>query len=172
MARRGIVIALTGILLFGGVFILLPALAMQLNDSLSLPRWRVLPFQALGLVLMLTAVFLYAYCASLFSRRGGGTPSPYYPPQQLVASGLFAYSRNPIYVGYVAFLVGVFLLFGHVALLVYTALVAVVIHILIVNWEEPDLRRRFGREYDSYVQVVPRWLGLPRARRSSTDTAE
>ena len=113
MARRGVVIALTGILLFGGVFILLPALA-----------------------------------------------------------GLFAYSRNPIYVGYVAFLVGVFLLFGHVALLVYAALVAVVIHILIVNWEEPDLRRRFGREYDSYVQGVPRWLGLPRSRRSSTNTAE
>lgn len=164
MTRREISIAFTAVLLFGGAFVLLPALAIRLNDALSLPRWRVLPLQALGVPSMLGAVLLYAYGARVFSRQGGGTTSPIRPPERLVATGLFRYSRNPIYVGYVAFLLGLFLLFGHLALLVYTALVAAFIHMLLVFWEEPDLRRRFGPDYEKYTQEVPRWLGLRRRR--------
>jgi protein-S-isoprenylcysteine O-methyltransferase Ste14 len=41
-------------------------------------------------------------------------------------------------------------------------LVAAFIHLLLVLWEEPDLRRRFGSEYDSYCQAVPRWVGRRR----------
>ncbi len=159
MTRR-VLIGLTAVALFGGAFVLLPALAVRANDALSLPLWRALPVQAFGLLLMLSSVAIYGYCATLFARRGRGTTSPINPPQNLVTSGIFGYSRNPIYVGYVAFLVGIFLVFGHFALLIYAVLVAAFIHGLIIFWEEPDLRRRFGPDYDLYARTVPRWLGV------------
>ena len=165
MTRRAFSIGITAIVLFGGVFALLPALAVQLNEVLSLPRWQLLPLQVLGVGLILGAVLIYVYCSTLFARRGEGTASPLKPTQRLVISGIFGYSRNPIYIGYVGFLLGLFFVFGHLTLLVYAALVAAFIHLLLVLWEEPDLRHRFGPEYDSYVQAVPRWLGR---RRGST----
>ncbi len=162
MNRRAFSIGITALLLFGGVFGLLPTLAVRLNDVLSLPRWQHLPLQVLGVGLILAAVSTYVYCAMLFASRGTGTPSPLKPTQRLVTSGVFSYSRNPIYVGYVGFLLGLFLVFGHLTLLVYAMLVAAFIHLLLVLWEEPDLRRRFGSEYDSYCQAVSRWVGRRR----------
>ena len=111
---------------------------------------------------MAAGVLVYLYCALLFARIGRGTPSPLEPPKTLVTAGIFGHSRNPIYVGYAAFLFGLFLLFGHLLLLAYAVLIALVIQVLIVQWEEPDLMKRFGADYDVYVRSVPRWIGLPR----------
>jgi protein-S-isoprenylcysteine O-methyltransferase Ste14 len=63
-----------------------------------------------------------------------------------------------MYVAHAAYFVGVFLCRGELCLLVYAALYAVAIHMWIVWGEEPELRERFGTEYDRYAQTVPRWL--------------
>lgn len=34
-------------------------------------------------------------------------------------------------------------------------------HLWIVRYEEPGLRRRFGRAYVAYLERVPRWFALP-----------
>ncbi len=83
---------------------------------------------------------------------------PIDPPIQLVASGVYRFSRNPIYVAYVAVLFGLFLFFGSLTLLAYAVLCAAVIQLLIVAWEEPVLRRRFGEEYERYTRQVRRWI--------------
>ena len=160
--RKALYIGTMAIVLFGGVFALVPALLVRLNGHWDLPRWEALPLQALGIVFIGAGVLLYVYCAAVFIRRGDGTPSPVEPPTQLVTTGIFGYSRNPIYVGYIAFLLGLFLFFGHLLLLGYTILVALIIRVLVRQWEEPDLRKRFGADYDAYVRTVPRWIGLPR----------
>lgn len=149
---------LMAILVFGGIFALLPAFAIALNKQLGWPVWDSLLLDSLGAMLIVLGVSAYAYCARLFAVRGEGTTSPLEPPKKLVAAGPYRYSRNPIYVGYVCFLVGEFLLFGHLALLLYAVAAAAVIQFLIVHWEEPQLLRRFGREYEEYCDAVPRWL--------------
>jgi protein-S-isoprenylcysteine O-methyltransferase Ste14 len=160
--RKFLGISAMAVLLFGGVFALVPALIVRINGRWDLPRWEVLPGQLVGLALMAAGVFLYVYCASVFVRRGRGTTSPVKPPQHLVTDGIFGYSRNPIYVGCGAFLMGEFLLFGHLLLLGYAMLVALIIQALVVKWEEPDLARRFGGEYQAYMRRVPRWIEWPR----------
>jgi len=169
--RRALGIGAMAVLLFGGVFGLIPALVASLNRSWALPRWEAFPVHILGFVLMTVGVFLYLYCAFLFIRRGRGTTSPVEPPKQLVTAGIFGYSRNPIYVGYVAFLLGEFLFFGQLLLLGYAVVVALIIQALVVRWEEPELRRRFGAEYDAYMKRVPRWIGLPRRSASGRQPA-
>ena len=87
------------------------------------------------------------------------------PPQRLVITGLYRYSRNPIYVAHVGVLLGLFLHRGEAALLLYTCIYAGIIHAGVVWHEEPELELRFGSEYERYRRSVPRWLGMGSSER-------
>lgn len=153
------------ILLLGLVLVLGPMGMIRLNEAWGWPRWRVLAGQVIGGGLIVGAVAVWLYSSSLFSRIGGGTPFVVDPPKRLVTVGLYRYSRNPIYVAHLAFLCGWFLIFGHLTLLLYAAVWSVVIHAVIVRWEEPQLRARFGEDFVRYTRSVPRWLLMwPRSR--------
>ena len=154
-------------LIWGPIFILLifvvfPGEMIDFNEELGWPRWRSVPGQVLGVALILAGAGVAIYCSGLFARVGRGTPVPFDPPVKLVASGLYRYSRNPIYVADVAIWLGIFLFLGHLALLLYAVLCTVAVQAVIVWWEEPDLRTRFGEDYARYVRSVPRWLPRPR----------
>jgi protein-S-isoprenylcysteine O-methyltransferase Ste14 len=85
----------------------------------------------------------------------------------LVASGPFAYVRNPLYVGNVALWVG----FAVTARLLWLAPVIVVLlgleYHAIVRWEERLLESRLGNAYADYAARVPRWLPASRGDRSA-----
>lgn len=115
----------------------------------------------------LIAVFglgILLWTATEFVRRGRGTPAPYDPPRALVTSGLYQFSRNPMYVGVVAMIVGQALWFGSATALLYGVLVALAFHARVVIYEEPMLTRLFGTSYADYCMYVPRWL--PHLRRA------
>ncbi len=150
------------------VFIGFPALSMQINDWLDWPHWAFLPARAVGIVLMGGGIATYIYCRRLFWRIGHGTTSPFAPPENLVGVGLYKYSRNPIYVAYVAYFLGLFLFFGHIALLAYLTASGLFIFVFAHRWEEPGLRARFGDDYVRYCSKVPRWFGAPQAEHKST----
>lgn len=70
-----------------------------------------------------------------------------------------------MYVAQVAFLFGLFVYRGELALLLYAAIYTGAIHASVVRSEEPELRQRFGEEYVRYTQQVPRWIPIwPRGR--------
>lgn len=120
-------------------------------------RWLGALVASLG-----TAILLW--CAADFARRGRGTPAPYDPPVALVTSGLYQLTRNPMYVGVVAMIVGQALWFGSFAVMVYAAVMAIAFHARVVLVEEPRLAKLFGTAYADYRAYVPRWL--PRLRRA------
>jgi len=155
--RRPFVLAM-GAIFAWLVFFEGPAEAMRLNQSWGWPRWSGSLGRLLGGAFILLGVTAFVYSSGLFARIGKGTPVPAEPPKRLVSSGLFRYSRNPIYVAYAAVLVGEFLWFGHAALLGYIALYFLAVQAVILWWEEPVLRRRFGEDYAAYTQRVRRWL--------------
>lgn len=83
----------------------------------------------------------------------------------LVASGPFAYVRNPLYLGNILLWTG----FALSARLLWLAPIIVVLLALeyhaIVRWEEQLLTRRIGQPYADYLANVPRWLPSVRAQR-------
>ena len=81
---------------------------------------------------------------------------------RLVATGLYRYVRNPMYLAVVSAIVGQALFFCHFGLLAYGALVAIIVHLFVVGYEEPKLRATFGDEYEAFCANVPRWR--PRLR--------
>jgi protein-S-isoprenylcysteine O-methyltransferase Ste14 len=87
-----------------------------------------------------------------------GTPAPVKPPEKLVANGLYRHVRNPMYVAVFIIIIGQALLFGDAALLPYAAIIWTAFHLFVIFYEEPNLRRRFGADYELYCSRVPRWL--------------
>ena len=104
-------------------------------------------------------------CIWDFGWTGHGTPAPIAPPQKLVVVGFYRYVRNPMYVGFFAGWLGLWVVFGRANRATLTvAFVAVVAVALFVRlYEEPTLRKMFGAQYEEYCRNVPRWIPRMRA---------
>ena len=139
---------------FFAVFIPRELLSLNLHlfavDIGSLRYW--------GLIIMIigAAINLKCYWDLIFS--GKGTPDPLMPTVKLVVRGLYQFMRNPIYVGLYLILFGEAILFVSAVLLVYSLLWLLALNLIVVFFEEPSLRRRFGESYDEYFKAVPRWI--------------
>ena len=116
----------------------------------------------LALLLGFAGASLYAACLRSFVSTGRGTPAPLDPPCELVAAGPYRRVRNPMYVGVLAVVAAEAIFFRSVTLAVYGGLLLLAFHLFVVLYEEPHLRRRFGKSYEQYLAAVPRWL--PRRR--------
>jgi protein-S-isoprenylcysteine O-methyltransferase Ste14 len=78
-------------------------------------------------------------------------------PDRLVTTGIFAFSRNPIYVGFAFVLLGQFLIFPNWVLLIYLVAGIWLFHRQVLR-EEEFLRKHYGQEYVEYSKRVRRYL--------------
>ena len=96
-------------------------------------------------------------CFARFALEGRGTPAPVAQTEVLVASGLYRFVRNPMYISMLIIISGQTLLFGQARLLVYAGVAFAAFHLNVLLYEEPQLRRRFGGSYETYCLHVGRW---------------
>lgn len=98
-----------------------------------------------------------------FVREGRGTPEPLHPTETLVVSGLYRYVRNPMYLGVLTMILGQAIFFAERHIALYGVCAAAIMHLFVLFYEEPTLKRRYGSEYDAYRERVSRWIPrLPR----------
>jgi protein-S-isoprenylcysteine O-methyltransferase Ste14 len=133
--------------------------------AFALPVWWLITSSrtelqhAWGLALLLAGCAGLLWCVRDFYVFGKGTLAPWSPPRHLVTSGLYRYSRNPMYVSVVLILLGWTVTFGAWrGLGAYAAIVAVVFHFRVVLFEEPWLARTHGEVWNDYARRVRRWL--------------
>ena len=124
---------------------------------LGLPGERLV-----GVVALCVGLTCLVDCFARFALEGRGTPGPIEQTEVLVASGLYRFVRNPMYVCVLTIVLGQALLFGQSWLVPYAGLLLVVFHLFVLLYEEPTLRRRFGESYENYCLHVRRWW--PRLR--------
>ena len=96
--------------------------------------------------------------AAVAMRRHKTSIDPYEPTAAVVQSGIFARTRNPIYLGMIAAYVGVSLLQRSLLPLVGLTFALPMIERGVIAREERYLERRFGDAYRTYREAVPRWL--------------
>ena len=111
-----------------------------------------------GALSVLIGAAIYGWCAWDFTFAGRGTPAPSDPPKELVVRGLYRYMRNPMYVGILSILLGEAFLFASRRLFEYTAAMFLLYFLVVVLYEEPTLRSKFGESYRRYCASVPRWI--------------
>jgi len=136
----------------GGYF---PVLILRASNGLVRPRLSVSSAGAALLLLAGAAVVLR--CVWDFFATGRGTLAPVDPPKRLVVSGLYRHTRNPMYNGVLAAILGEAWLFRSAVLLEYALGVFVAFHLFVVLYEERALASRFSGAYAAYRRTVPRW---------------
>lgn len=112
--------------------------------------------QFAGVVLLLVSL-AWTMLAQFQMRDSWRIGVDYKTKTDLVRSGVFRYSRNPIFLGVQATLLGVFLTIPNALTLLILVLGAVLIHIQ-VRLEEEFLKASHGSEYDDYRRGTRRWL--------------
>lgn len=116
----------------------------------------------IGILLLVTGATMYIWTVWDFASFGRGTPLPIDAPRKLVVRGLYRYTRNPMYIGVIMLILGWAGVFADGWLLVYALGVGIAVHLFVVGYEEPRLKKLFGQEYETYRAAVGRWL--PRIR--------
>src|SRR5437588_9021478 len=92
-------------------------------------------------------------------RRGaaGGGPGINTPPDRIIAHGPYRYTRNPMYLGHLIFMLGLALTFWSAFALILFAARAVWFHARVLG-DEARLEQIFGAEYGAYRSQVKRWI--------------
>ena len=103
-----------------------------------------------GLILIVTATMRF--------RRHRTTIAPRGDASELITTGIFGTSRNPIYLAFVLILAGASLWLGSVLGLLLVPLLVVVLTRRFIVGEEARLRATFGETYDRYAEETRRWL--------------
>jgi protein-S-isoprenylcysteine O-methyltransferase Ste14 len=116
---------------------------------------------AVAAVPLTAGIVVLLWCVRDFYVSGRGTLAPWAPPRYLVRTGLYRFSRNPMYIGVLLILVGWVAGFGSSGLAVYAGVMALAFHLRVVLYEEPTLAKSFGEQWDQYKRQVPRWIGVP-----------
>jgi protein-S-isoprenylcysteine O-methyltransferase Ste14 len=130
---------------------------LALHWAWPLPLPPGLPAGLLGSVLIATSVLLFGYSVKLF--RAAGTPVPARKPTTaIVRTGPYRLSRNPIYLAFSLFQLGVAIWVGSWWLIGTLALALAIMHWIVVPREERYLESKFGAEYRDYKASVRRWF--------------
>jgi len=115
-------------------------------------------YHFLGVSIFAIGFIVMLICVISFGMRGKGTLSPADPTKKLVISGLYKYSRNPMYIGVMLMLIGHSIFFRSYVLGAYALIIFIAFNFFIIFFEEPRLQEDFGSEYNDYVKRVGRWL--------------
>jgi protein-S-isoprenylcysteine O-methyltransferase Ste14 len=129
-------------------------------DSTGPPAW----LRAAGWVVLAAGVVVLLDAFARFVVEGVGTPAPAAPTEELVVGGLYRWVRNPMYLAVAAVILGQAAVLGSWILVVYAGVFGLTVWSFVHWYEEPSLRRRFGRQYEEYLRSVPGWW--PRRPRS------
>lgn len=143
------------------VWALLVGAAMwELNHRWPLVTVIPAPWNRLGWCVMVLA-FIAPFAAISQFGHAGTTVSPHQPEATtvLVTDGVFAWTRNPMYLGLTTALIGWAGSLGTLSAFAGPLLFVPLIERLQILPEEQALRARFGKAYDQYCARVNRWLG-------------
>ena len=110
-----------------------------------------------GYLLVLIGLGLAFGAVSQFI-RAHTTLDPHGSVSEIVTGGVYHFSRNPIYLGFVCLLIGFSFIFRSWWGLILSPLFIVLMNALVIQNEEAYLEKKFGNIYSSYKSRVRRWL--------------
>ena len=129
--------------------VLVIAFELAVNGTLTVTPWG-LPFLAWGYL-------QYLFVGNYRLPRAGGTAGMDAMPQRIIDVGPYRYTRNPMYLGHLIFMVGLVLTFQSWFALILLVARAIWFHRRVLQ-DEARLEKTFGAEYSAYRARVKRWI--------------
>jgi len=115
------------------------------------------PWNFLGLIPLGFGLWINMIADRAF-RKAKTTVKPFEEPAALITDGAFAICRHPMYLGFVAILIGVALLFRALTPFLIVIIFAVLMDQLFIRVEEGNLESKFGQSWLEYKKKVRRWI--------------
>lgn len=125
----------------------------------SFPGLRLVPvpWNLVGIFPVGLGVAISIIAEAQFTKRNT-TVHPFKTSTSLVVDGMFRYSRNPMYLGFVLILVGVGILLGSLLPFIIIPIFAAIIQYKFIRIEEKMMAQSFGVAWKEYAQQTRRWI--------------
>lgn len=135
------------------------ALGIAADRLLHVPKLGLQPaMQDVLAMLLVVAGFAVSFAgAGLFMRRGTAI-IPFKPASALVTSGIYRWTRNPMYLGMALIYAGLAIFLSSLAALVLLLPALAIIQTQVIAREEAYLERAFGNDYVAYKKRVRAWI--------------
>jgi protein-S-isoprenylcysteine O-methyltransferase Ste14 len=114
-------------------------------------------FSYIGSVFSIAGIALIVVVSRSFKKVATNI-EPWKPTSTIVTTGVYAYSRNPIYLGLCLIIMGLGLYANSFWIFIVFCPTALLIHFFAIRKEEYYLERKFGKEYCDYKNSVRPWL--------------
>lgn len=111
-----------------------------------------------GGTIVVGAILGLGLYAVVLVRRSGQSENPWKPTTEILESGPFRLTRNPMYLQMVLACIGFAIILGNLWILLLVPLCVWALHRFAIQPEEAYLERKFGERYLSYKRRVRRWL--------------
>ena len=112
----------------------------------------------IGGLLAVAAVLVLVVWPGRQFQRSGQDPKPWTPTPEIVVSGTYRFTRNPMYLGMVVFCIGFAVILSDLWILILTPVCGWLIYHLAIRHEEIYLEEKFGDSYRAYKNTVRRWI--------------
>lgn len=135
-------------------FVLIPLITIAWELLLNKGKLQLVP---VFIPVMAWGYLQYRFVGQYRIKRGGGGPGFNTPPERIVTTGAFAYTRNPMYSGHIIFLIGLALTFKSLFGALIAVATAIWFHFRVIK-DEYRLSDMFGEPYVVYMKKVKRWI--------------
>ena len=116
-------------------------------------------FNLIGILGLILSTFVFISGFNMF-KSYDENPLPSSTTDRIIKTGIFAYTRNPIYLSIIMFFLSMFLVFENVMYFLSAVGLAIWLHNYVIKSEENFLLNEFPEEYDRYMKAVKRWIFL------------
>ena len=123
-----------------------------------IPKYPIIYlFNMVGLIGLIVSLIFFFSGFNLF-KSYNENPIPTSDTNRIIKTGIFAYTRNPIYLALVLFQFSMFLVFENVMYILSSLGIFIWLNNYVIKAEEDYLKNKFGDEFDRYCGAVKRWL--------------
>jgi len=138
---------------------LLVALLVMVALGILLPGAKFIPqpWGLVGIIPLVGGVALNLIADGAF-KRAQTTVKPFQESSILVTEGAYAFSRHPMYLGYLLILVGVGIMLRSLTPFFVIPVFVALMEIVFMRVEERMLEEKFGENWAEYRKSVRRWI--------------
>lgn len=146
--------------IYAGIIMIITIVFSVLSHFDYIPFYNIdafrIPLLVLGIILIVLSIYMW-YVSVVKDKV-----DKYISEGKLVTTGIYSYTRNPIYSAFTLLSVGILLIVNNYYLLVLPFVYWLFLTILMKNTEEKWLEDKFGKEYLDYKKKVNRCIPIKR----------
>ena len=138
---------------------LLIAILLMIALHFLYPMARIIPIPwiVFGLIPLAIGIAINLIADKAF-HQANTTVKPFEESASLITEGVFRYTRNPMYLGFVLILIGIALMFGSLSPWIIIPIYAIMMDFIFIRVEEDMLDAKFGPAWFDYKARVRRWF--------------